>query len=79
MAAGEALRLPGRQVGYADSVGKLSRGYLWAYPPGIPLVTPGVRITREVADCLARLTERGVTLQSTFPTAPGLIEIIDKT
>jgi len=76
--AGEAIRAPGKAIPFVESVGQIAGTYLWVYPPGIPLVTPGSEITQEVADCLQALTERGVILKSTIPTAPGLIQVVDK-
>jgi len=78
MSAGEAMRLSGRQVSFAESVGEVSRAYVWAYPPGVPLVVPGVLITSEIAACLAELQGRGVALESTFDAEAGMIEIVDK-
>ena len=75
--AGEALRLPGRRVGFAESVGQISRGYVWAYPPGVPLVAPGTRITQAVADCLAELIARQVVLRSTFDVGWGSMEVVE--
>ena len=78
MPEGEALRAPGRQVVLAESVGHISGTYLWAYPPGIPLLTPGVRITREIVASLTELKERGVEIKSTFCTPSGFVEVVDK-
>jgi len=77
MPAGEALRLPGRREAFAESVGEISRAYVWAYPPGVPIVTPGVRVTRDIADALAQLAARGVKLDSTFGAAQGFLEVVD--
>lgn len=75
--AGEALRLLRGQMAFADSVGRISGAYIWVYPPGVPIVTPGSRITAEVAECLKELTDRGVVLRSTYGTVRGLIEVVD--
>jgi len=75
--AGRALLLPGAQVPLSDSVGRVSRTYLWAYPPGIPIVTPGVCMDQAVVSCIEQLLERGVTLKGTFSTACGEIEVVD--
>jgi len=78
MTVGEALCEPGRQVSFAESVGRVARTYLWAYPPGIPLLVPGVRITEEIREALTELVSRGVELRSTFESAPGFVEVVDK-
>lgn len=74
----EALGQAGRQVALTDSVGEVSRAYLWAYPPGVPLLVPGVEVTSEVVGCIQTLTDRGVSVKSTFPAPAGQIEVIDK-
>ena len=45
----EALLCPARQVPMtlADACGKTAVEYIWAYPPGVPLVAPGEEITPE--------------------------------
>ena len=79
MMAGEALRMPGRQVALAESVGCIAKTYLWAYPPGIPLLAPGVPITQEIAASLVALAEEGVELKSTFHRiSPDFVEVVDK-
>lgn len=78
MMAGAALRMPGRQVALAESVGCIARTYLWAYPPGIPLLVPGVPITQEIVASLMELTEQGVELKRTFQTLAGFVEVVDK-
>ena len=35
-----------------DSLGKISSEYVWAYPPGAPVLVPGEVITKEVVDYL---------------------------
>ncbi len=41
----EALLRPARQipVPLADAAGETAAEYIWAYPPGVPLVAPGER------------------------------------
>ena len=47
MGIGEAVRAAGRRVKLANALGCISREYIRVYPPGIPAVLPGQRITRE--------------------------------
>lgn len=37
----EALDAPSRLVPVGESVGKIAAEYVWAYPPGIPVIIPG--------------------------------------
>jgi len=78
MGVGEALCSPGCQVAFAESVGRVARTYLWAYPPGIPLLVPGVRITEEIREALTELVSRRVELRSTFEAPQGFVEVVDK-
>jgi len=78
MPVGEALWSSGEQVPFGESVGRVARTYLWAYPPGIPLLVPGVRITEEIVNTLTELVSRGVELRSTFESRQGFVEVVDK-
>lgn len=46
-----------------DAEGEIAADYLWAYPPGIPLLAPGQRIDRAILDAIAALRARGVHLR----------------
>ncbi len=47
-----------------ESEGRIAAGYLWAYPPGIPLLAPGQRIDRAALDAIDALRGRGVVLRN---------------
>ena len=49
-----------------DSLGKIAADFLWAYPPGIPLVAPGERISEEVLAQAFYMKENGVNVQCAF-------------
>ena len=40
----QALEAPFEMIAPKHAIGRISAEYLWAYPPGIPLVVPGERI-----------------------------------
>ena len=44
----EAMKKRTRKAKLADSIGEVSGGFLMPYPPGIPLLAPGERITESV-------------------------------
>ena len=44
----EAENLEAQAIGLEEAVGKISAGYLYLYPPGIPLIVPGERITEKL-------------------------------
>ncbi len=45
-----------------ESVGHIAAEYVMAYPPGIPILIPGERITQEAVDELLRLQKSGTRL-----------------
>ena len=60
----EALLRPARQVPMtlADACGKTAVEYIWAYPPGVPLVAPGEEITPEFLTACQALQAAGTRL-----------------
>ena len=64
---GAAWRLPRarrssgrrRRSPFADAVGRLAAESLAAYPPGIPNVLPGERLTQETVDYISAVVEHG--------------------
>ncbi len=50
MKAKDAVTAEGRFYRVADAVGKISGEYVWAYPPGVPLLVPGEVIDGELAE-----------------------------
>jgi arginine decarboxylase len=50
---------PQETVAFADAVGRLAAESLAAYPPGIPNVLPGERLTRETIDYIGAVVEHG--------------------
>ena len=68
MEAAAAAR--GAALPLAEAVGRVSCGYIWAYPPGIPLVIPGEEITGALAETVARLHGAGVKLVGTRGRPP---------
>ena len=49
---GQALKTKGSLLDICDCCGRVSLEYIWAYPPGSPIVVPGETITKEVIDYL---------------------------
>ncbi len=64
MTAYEAVRRPTEQTTALNAEGKISGGYVWTYPPGIPIIAPGEIITSEALNYLRFLADCGVTLHS---------------
>lgn len=53
--------------------GKVSAEYIWAYPPGIPLITPNEVISAELIDYIKKNIGCGINIQSTFQLLPKKI------
>ncbi|WP_409969462.1 aminotransferase class I/II-fold pyridoxal phosphate-dependent enzyme [Bengtsoniella intestinalis] len=58
------------------AAGQVCGSYIWAYPPGVPIIALGETITRGVLDLLQALHQSGVTLQDTAHLYPRQIATI---
>ncbi len=54
-----------RNMALKDSCGRISGEFVMAYPPGIPILAPGERITREILDYIDYSKEKGCLLTGT--------------
>lgn len=54
----------GEEVVLKNSVGRISKEYIYAYPPGIPIVAPGEEITQEIAQKVTEMMSMGVNVAS---------------
>ncbi len=59
---GEVRDMEGVYVDINGSAGKISAEYLFAYPPGIPLVIPGEVISSEIAELILKYQTSGVEI-----------------
>ena len=53
-----------------NSINKISLEYVWAYPPGIPIVAKGEVITQEIVDTIFMQIENGINVYSTKGKVP---------
>ena len=63
LSLGEAAERAHRLIPIGSSLGEISGEYLYAYPPGIPVLAPGERITEELLRWILRETETGDRLR----------------
>lgn len=63
MPIGEAQDAPQEKVPFEQSAGRVSGEYLYLYPPGIPLITPGERITGKLTGQVRKLMADGYGLE----------------
>ena len=60
----------------SSAAGKISGEYIYAYPPGIPLVVPGERLDEALLQYMEDLTAQGVTLHSDTGAAPEMFSVL---
>lgn len=49
-------------IPFSCAVGRISAEYIWAYPPGIPIIAPGERITEDAAAAVNAYQNNGIDL-----------------
>ncbi len=74
---GDALRSEKTVLPVKDASGKISAEYVWAYPPGVPLLIPGEEIGEDLADAMQSIEESGVRLKSTSGNLPSGLCVIN--
>lgn len=70
----QAAQAEGEIVLVGEAAGRISREYIWRYPPGVPLLAPGQVVTRELADWLKR--HNGERLYSSYGSLPEAISVV---
>ena len=66
----EAFYAPKRSMPLVDSVGQVCSEFVTCYPPGIPILAPGERITQEILEHVQYAKEKGCSM--TGPEDPEL-------
>lgn len=64
--AADAVARTSEKIPLRRAVGRVSAGYVTAYPPGIPLVVPGERFDGETLRETERLSRAGASLRGIF-------------
>ena len=59
---------------YKDSVDMISAEYAYVYPPGIPIIVPGERISKEVCDLICNYEKLDFSIEG--GKEEGMIEVI---
>ncbi len=74
----EAFLAPGEAVPVEEAIGRISCESIAGYPPGVPTLLPGERVTHEVVDYLRALTAAGARLHGaadpTFATVRVMVD-----
>lgn len=72
----DALELGREEIPLRQAEGRVAAEYVWAYPPGVPLVAPGETITAGFLTACAALEASGTHLRHTGCRAPGRIRVV---
>ena len=73
----EAFYAERRSLTLDQSVGQVCGEFVMCYPPGIPILAPGERITREIVAYIQFAKERGCSLQGTEDPEVNHINVIE--
>ncbi|MDD2497717.1 MAG: aminotransferase class I/II-fold pyridoxal phosphate-dependent enzyme [Desulfitobacteriaceae bacterium] len=65
-----------KAVPFEESAGEISAEGIMAYPPGIPLICPGEKITQEIVDYVRILKQENAELQGTEDHSLETIKVI---
>ena len=72
----EAFLAPTEFVPFKQSVGRICAEVITPYPPGIPVLSPGEEITREVVDYLKLELDAGVRMQGPYDSELRRIRVV---
>lgn len=56
---------------------RVSLEYIWAYPPGVPIIAPGEIISEEIITTIEYLKNKGVNIYSCKKNAPEFISVAE--
>ena len=76
MSVSDARKGETKLMSIKDTKGRISAEYIWAYPPGIPLVVPGEELTEETLRSLIIQREAGVSLRSSNGGMPKTLRVL---
>ena len=71
----DAYNAPKKFVKLTAAVGEISAESIMIYPPGIPLVIPGEKLSKSVIESISKYAKSGVTL---ITQVDNLVEVIDR-
>ncbi|MEK3951885.1 MULTISPECIES: aminotransferase class I/II-fold pyridoxal phosphate-dependent enzyme [unclassified Psychrobacillus] len=68
----------GEWIPYARSIGRIAKGMIVPYPPGIPLLLPGEKITVPILTELEAWIEKGASFQGEHQLEEKLIYVVEE-
>lgn len=76
MLQGEALKCDGETVEITGAEGRVSKEWVYLYPPGVPIICPGEVISREIIHTLQRYRKAGLALEGLADDKGEVIECV---
>ncbi len=73
---GQAVLQGSRTLPMQQAEGRISAEYIWAYPPGVPLLAPGEEITPEFLTAARNLQSAGTRLHHSRCPLPAQIAVL---
>lgn len=74
LSAAEAATAEAEEICLADADGRISAAYVYAYPPGVPLLVPGETVDATVIAEIQRLTAAGASVRGTKDSRISVIK-----
>lgn len=79
MKISDALESKKEKVPFEESAGKISREFVYLYPPGIPVLAPGERIQKKILDRILWYRDMNMSVQGIEdPSLSFIITVADK-
>lgn len=72
-----ALSAKHKSIPIEKAEGLISGEFIYAYPPGIPIIAPGERFTPQVLDSMKELTHCAVTVKGSSGILGSRVKVID--
>lgn len=76
MSLSGAIAAAGKFVSLSNSEGGVSREFVYAYPPGVPIITPGEILSSEIINNLETAASDKAVLKSTYGRIPLEINLV---
>lgn len=73
---GQAVLQSSRTLPMQQAAGRISAEYIWAYPPGVPLLAPGEEITPQFLTAARNLQSAGTRLHHSRCPLPAQIAVL---
>lgn len=69
----QAMYASGEYVNIKEAEGKISKEYIWIYPPGIPLIVPGEVINKQIINELHKIQSSGIEIRTSNNKFPEIM------